>query len=146
VVLEDQSPGKSSVLHSLTGFGFPQDAGLCTQYATQISCRRGPVERVVLSIIPGRDANEATAARLGECCEQVPAPLTNDHLTTVFKEIHGIMNIRINANNKTPGRRAFSEHMLKIEMEVQRRQILIPWPQATDPGDLERRRRDKASF
>ncbi|KAI8945910.1 P-loop containing nucleoside triphosphate hydrolase protein [Xylaria longipes] len=38
VVVGDQSSGKSSLLESLTGFAFPRAPGLCTRYATQITC------------------------------------------------------------------------------------------------------------
>ncbi|KAF2029777.1 hypothetical protein EK21DRAFT_66999 [Setomelanomma holmii] len=60
VVLGDQSSGKSSVLESLTGFSFPQAPGLCTQYATQISCRRELEEYVAVSIISQQGADAAT--------------------------------------------------------------------------------------
>jgi GTPase SAR1 family protein len=117
VVVGDQSSGKSSFLHSLTGYGFPQDAGLCTRYAAQISCRRGPIERVVISVVPGGGTDKAIATRLSKYREEVPAPLTNDDLLTIFQAVHGIMEIRMNANDKTPGRQAFSENILKIEIE-----------------------------
>lgn len=49
VVVGDQSSGKSSVLESLTGFSFPRAAGLCTRYATQITCCHDPVKGVNIS-------------------------------------------------------------------------------------------------
>ena len=60
----DQSSGKSSVLESLTGFCLPRDAGLCTRYATQITCRRDSQRSVSISIIPGPNADANRKERL----------------------------------------------------------------------------------
>ncbi|KAK8038602.1 hypothetical protein PG993_007013 [Apiospora rasikravindrae] len=65
VAVGDQSSGKSSVLESVTGFSFPRAAGLCTRYATQITCRRAAEKRIFISIIPPpqcRRADQEAAA------------------------------------------------------------------------------------
>lgn len=41
-VMGDQSSGKSSVLESLSGIGFPRGAGLVTKCATQIIMKKTP--------------------------------------------------------------------------------------------------------
>ncbi|RDA86294.1 hypothetical protein CP532_5661 [Ophiocordyceps camponoti-leonardi (nom. inval.)] len=64
VVVGDQSSGKSSVLESLTGFSFPRDVGLCTRYATQITCARDSFQSVSISIIPRPDADEKLKSEL----------------------------------------------------------------------------------
>lgn len=64
VVVGDQSSGKSSVLESLTGFSFPRATGLCTRYATQITCRREATSSITIGIIPRPGADDAVKARL----------------------------------------------------------------------------------
>ncbi|OBT86906.1 hypothetical protein VE02_04369 [Pseudogymnoascus sp. 03VT05] len=54
VVVGDQSSGKSSVLEGLTDLPFPRDSGLCTRFATQITFRRSEVQRIAVSIVPGK--------------------------------------------------------------------------------------------
>ncbi|KAM0355140.1 hypothetical protein ACHAPU_001001 [Fusarium lateritium] len=58
VVVGDQSSGKSSLLESLTAIPFPKDQTLCTRHATQITSRRGDVDRVDIRIIAGPYATE----------------------------------------------------------------------------------------
>lgn len=82
----DQSSGKSSVLESLTGFSFPRAAGLCTRYATQITCCREPVPSIQVSIIPRPDADDALKERLVKFQRSVES-LDNDALAGVFKEV-----------------------------------------------------------
>lgn len=86
IVVGDESSGKSSVLESLTGFSFPRAAGLCTRYATQISCTRDALKRVRISIIPRPDANEELKAKLLSF-EKSFVELTNDELSSVFKNV-----------------------------------------------------------
>lgn len=52
------------MLESLTGFSFPRASGLCTRYATQITCRREPQEYTDISIIPRPSADPAEQERL----------------------------------------------------------------------------------
>lgn len=86
VVVGDQSSGKSSVLESLTGFSFPRAAGLCTRYATQITCRREPQRSVTISIIPRPDADDAAKARLRKFRRSVVA-ISGAGFVEVFEEV-----------------------------------------------------------
>ncbi|KAF1842442.1 interferon-induced GTP-binding protein Mx2 [Cucurbitaria berberidis CBS 394.84] len=115
VVVGDQSSGKSSVLESLTGFSFPQDPGLCTRYATQISCRREPRQNGFVSIIPRAGADAATVDRLRSFKRPIPYP-TNEILTRIMTEANQAMGIRMSKNDTDLSLQAFSEHILKIEI------------------------------
>jgi hypothetical protein len=86
VVVSDQSSGKSSVLESLTGFSFPRAAGLCTRYATQITCCRDPTKSVRISIIARPDADDKLKAKLLSFQRQF-VELGNDELTSVFRDV-----------------------------------------------------------
>lgn len=115
VVVEDQSSGKSSVLESLTGFSFPQAPGLCTRYATQISCRREPTESVTVSIIPRPNAEAATEKRL-RAFRHTASNLSNDDLVDIMQKANEAMGIRKTADDTDTGLQTFSEDILKIEI------------------------------
>jgi GTPase SAR1 family protein len=115
VVVGDQSSGKSSVLESLTGFAFPQGAGLCTRYATQISCRRRPEPSVSVSIIPRPNADPELVGRLRGF--QVEGDtLSADVLVDCFSEANRRMGIRMSSDDGNVPQQAFSEDILKIEI------------------------------
>ncbi|RDA93632.1 hypothetical protein CP533_4914, partial [Ophiocordyceps camponoti-saundersi (nom. inval.)] len=125
VVVGDQSSGKSSVLESLTGFSFPRDVGLCTRYATQITCARDSVKSVSISIIPRPDADEKLKSELLAFHRELHE-LSSDNLDKVFKEANVAMGIRMSTthepavpsdeeDNET-GVSAFSQDILKIEI------------------------------
>ena len=60
-VVGDQSAGKSSVLEAITGIPFPQEAGACTRFTTEIRLRRVDLEQsLTIGIIP--DASIRTYA------------------------------------------------------------------------------------
>lgn len=86
VAVGDQSSGKSSVLESLTGFAFPRAAGLCTRYATQITCRRESLHSVTVSIIPRPGADDAANARLRKFRRSVDA-VSGAGLVDIFEEV-----------------------------------------------------------
>lgn len=86
VVVGDQSSGKSSVLESLTGFSFPRAPGLCTRYATQITCSREPEKSTIISIIPRPSADEMLKTKLLEFKRRLSSMNDND-LANVFKEV-----------------------------------------------------------
>jgi GTPase SAR1 family protein len=115
VVVGDQSSGKSSVLESLTGFAFPQGAGLCTRYATQISCRRTLEISVTISIIPRPGAD---AARIDELrgFRTTGKILTDDALEKAFLDANRYMGIKMSSDDTDPQLRAFSEDILKVEI------------------------------
>lgn len=50
VVVGDQSSGKSSLLHALTGLPFPRSAGTCTRFPTHVKFTRSRETRVSISI------------------------------------------------------------------------------------------------
>lgn len=118
IVVGDQSSGKSSVLESLTGFSFPRDTGLCTRYATQISCRREPQSSVSITIIPRPDADDIVKQRLRmfrRCLDEMNA----QDLADIFAEANDAMGIRSDdspPNGADGGLTAFSEDILKIEI------------------------------
>ncbi|RCI14100.1 hypothetical protein L249_8074 [Ophiocordyceps polyrhachis-furcata BCC 54312] len=137
VVVGDQSSGKSSVLESLTGFSFPRAAGLCTRYATQITCCRDPIKSVHVSIIPRPEANDELKARL-LAFHRRSTELDNDELVKIFNEVcyqtcrrlcfsslthaymeqaNQTMGIRMTTDSKGSGcGGAFSQDILKIEV------------------------------
>lgn len=82
----DQSSGKSSVLESITGFSFPRDAGLCTRYATQITCVRQTLSKVSVSIIPRPDAEGPHKDRLTAFHRQL-SQLNDGDLANMFDEV-----------------------------------------------------------
>ncbi|KAB5535235.1 interferon-induced GTP-binding protein Mx2 [Coniochaeta sp. 2T2.1] len=116
VVVGDQSTGKSSVLESLTGFAFPRDPGLCTRYATQITCRREPEEYTIISIIPPSSAGESEYKRLRNFRRRV-GPGEALELEQVFRDANREMGIRgavtSGGEEDLP---TFSECILKIEI------------------------------
>lgn len=82
----DQSSGKSSVLESLTGFSFPRAAGLCTRYATQITCRREQQVYTDISIIPRPSASASQQERLRAFHRRVEGSNTLD-LAKTFEDV-----------------------------------------------------------
>ncbi|KAK7708906.1 hypothetical protein SLS64_006386 [Diaporthe eres] len=118
IVVGDQSSGKSSVLESLTGFPFPRATGLCTRYATQITCRREPKRSVSITIIPRPNANDIVRQRLRQfhrCLDELDA----QDLADIFEDANRAMGIRSSAepvDNSDDGSITFSEDILKIEI------------------------------
>ncbi|KXJ85102.1 interferon-induced GTP-binding protein Mx2 [Microdochium bolleyi] len=115
IVVGDQSSGKSSVLEGLTGFSFPRAAGLCTRYATQITCRREARESVSITIIPRPLADDALKKKL-QGFQRSATKLDNNELANVFEEANQVMGIRMGTTDDAEVGRAFSEDILKIEI------------------------------
>tara|TARA_R110002003_G_scaffold127_9_gene11960 strand:+ start:20493 stop:21899 length:1407 start_codon:yes stop_codon:yes gene_type:complete len=115
VVVGDQSSGKSSILESLTGFSFPQAPGLCTRYATQISCRRDSEQSVSISIIPRPGADAALEDRLRSFQWTIDT-LSNEELVEVIEEANQVMGIKMRGDETDSNLTAFSEDILKIEI------------------------------
>lgn len=103
------------MLEGLTGFSFPRAAGLCTRYATQITCRREDHESVSITIIPRPQADEALKKKLREF-HRTATKLDNDELAKVFEEANQAMGIRMSTADEGNGGGAFSEDILKIEI------------------------------
>lgn len=86
IVVGDQSSGKSSVLESLTDFSFPRAAGLCTRYATQITCRREQQVYTDISIIPGPSASASEQERMRAFHRRVEGSNKLD-LAQIFEDV-----------------------------------------------------------
>lgn len=118
IVVGDQSSGKSSVLESLTGFSFPRATGLCTRYATQITCRREPKRSISITIIPRPDANDTVKQRLQKfhrCLDEMNA----QDLADIFEDANRAMGIRLGVeptDDPDDGLITFSEDILRIEI------------------------------
>ncbi|KAK7977090.1 interferon-induced GTP-binding protein Mx1 [Apiospora saccharicola] len=115
VAVGDQSSGKSSVLESITGFSFPRAAGLCTRYATQITCRRAAERSITISIISRPHADLATRFRLRQFMHKLP-DMNNEKLIEIFDKASVAMGIQMSKTDATDGRSAFSQDILKIEI------------------------------
>jgi GTPase SAR1 family protein len=86
IVVGDQSSGKSSVLESLAGFSFPRATGLCTRYATQITCSREDHVRVKVSIIPRQGVDGDHKTKLDKFKREMKR-MNNDELARIFEEV-----------------------------------------------------------
>ncbi|KAB5577759.1 interferon-induced GTP-binding protein Mx2 [Coniochaeta sp. 2T2.1] len=116
VVVGDQSSGKSSVLESLTGFSFPRAAGLCTRYATQITCRREAQEYTDISIIPRPSANEEEQKRLRAFSRRVEAG-EDVGFAKIFEDANREMGIRaLDDESTNASLSTFSDNVLKLEI------------------------------
>lgn len=73
-------------MESLTGFSFPRATGLCTRYATQITCCRDPLPSVAISIIPRPDADDKLKAKLLAFQRQL-TKIDNDELAKIFQDV-----------------------------------------------------------
>jgi hypothetical protein len=104
------------VLESLTGFNFPRAAGLCTRYATQITCHRASEKSVSISIIPRPHADENLKTRLRSFGCRFDAKLDQDKLSETFQKADLAMGIRKNAGDNGNDLITFSEDILKIEI------------------------------
>jgi len=117
IVVGDQSSGKSSVLESLTGFAFPRATGLCTRYATQITCRRELHNSTTISIIPHAGSSAARQEKLRKFHRTVDDP-QGAGLSQIFEDASQVMGIRAKADgsNESTALTTFSEDILKIEI------------------------------
>ncbi|KAL7800217.1 P-loop containing nucleoside triphosphate hydrolase protein [Trichoderma ceciliae] len=113
VVVGDQSAGKSSVLESLTGFQFPRSATLCTRHATEIVCRREPIESVVVSIIPHNPSPERERA-IREF-RRSTHKIVSDDFPKIFEDAAKVMGLKLSEDDSN-GDSAFSLDVLKVEI------------------------------
>jgi GTPase SAR1 family protein len=92
VVCGDQSAGKSSVLHGITGIPFPRQDGVCTRFVTQISVRHEPNHRRnTATIIPHSSRTEDEKARLSAFRREV-SDLA--HLPGIIDEASRLMGVQ----------------------------------------------------
>ncbi|KAK4546242.1 hypothetical protein LTR36_002379 [Oleoguttula mirabilis] len=114
VVVGDQSSGKSSVLEGLIKKPLPRDSGLCTRFATQIVFRRANVERILVSIIPDRNASSEHSNRLKAWGKAVPS-LDSKAFTNIMKEVHHEMGLS-GDNDQGERKPTFSNDVLHLEI------------------------------
>ncbi|VUC38166.1 unnamed protein product [Clonostachys rosea] len=116
VVVGDQSSGKSSLLESLTGIPFPKDQSLCTRYATQITSRRGDVDRVDIRIIAGPHASEEHRQHVEAFRMPTPSGLKfRQDFANILQKANEKMGLR--ADVSMANGTVFSEDVLKIEVQ-----------------------------
>ncbi|SCO76713.1 related to RBTMx2 protein [Fusarium oxysporum] len=116
VVVGDQSSGKSSLLESLTGIPFPKDQSLCTRHATQITSRRGDVDRVDIRIIAGPHATEEHRQYVEAFRMSMQSGLKfRQDFANILQKANEKMGLRadVSVGNGT----VFSEDVLKIEVQ-----------------------------
>ncbi|KAK3398296.1 P-loop containing nucleoside triphosphate hydrolase protein [Sordaria brevicollis] len=115
IVVGGQSSGKSSLLESLTGFSLPRGQGCCTRFATQITLRRHPVKKTVISIIPRANADQ----KLRDTLRAFRHELTDfrpEDVASVIEKANVVMEIRSGNNKDILSLPMFSDDILKIEI------------------------------
>ncbi|EGO59724.1 hypothetical protein NEUTE1DRAFT_99882 [Neurospora tetrasperma FGSC 2508] len=115
IVVGGQSSGKSSLLESLTGFSLPRGQGCCTRFATQITLRRHPTKKTVISIIPRSNADQ----KLRETLRAFRHELTDfrpEDVAGVIEKANMVMEIRSGINKDILSLPMFSDDILKIEI------------------------------
>ncbi|KAG4254545.1 dynamin family protein [Fusarium proliferatum] len=115
-VVGDQSSGKSSLLESLTGIPFPKDQSPCTRHATQISSRRGDVDRVDIRIIAGPHASEEHKKYVEAFRMSMPSGLEfRQDFANILQKANEKMGLRADVS---VGKGAvFSEDVLKVQVQ-----------------------------
>ncbi|KAK1783113.1 P-loop containing nucleoside triphosphate hydrolase protein [Copromyces sp. CBS 386.78] len=115
IVVGGQSSGKSSLLESLTGFSLPRGQGCCTRFATQITLRRNPVKKTVISITPRNNADQ----KLRDTLRAFRHELTDfrpEDVASVIEKANVVMGIRSGINKDILCLPMFSDDILKIEI------------------------------
>lgn len=87
IVVGDQSSGKSSVLEGLTGLPFPRDSGLCTRFATQIIFRRATAKKIVVSILPAKNADDLHVKTLAAWQKTDLEDLSAANFSSIMKDV-----------------------------------------------------------
>ncbi|KAI1115638.1 interferon-induced GTP-binding protein Mx [Nemania sp. NC0429] len=111
VVCGDQSAGKSSVLEALTEIPFPRNDNLCTRFATEISLRREPVDRLTVKVIPDNTRPSKEQDAIKGFSETITDFKDLPVIMEAAKKVMGISNAE-----QTPGK-AFARDVLSIEIE-----------------------------
>jgi GTPase SAR1 family protein len=111
VVCGDQSAGKSSVLHGISGIPFPRQDGVCTRFATEIILRHEPKHhRNTATIIPHISRTEDERARLSAFRREV-SDLA--HLPGIIDEAARLMGVGVNNFADAP---TFVADVLRLEI------------------------------
>lgn len=131
--------GKSSVLEGLTGIPYPRDSGLCTRFATHITFRRSPIDKIAVSIIPAENAQSEYAEMLRTWRKDELVSLELQTFTDILKEVGshrshlamGILPLMVRTNRIIPQvqelmglgqadiggkKKTFADDVLKIEI------------------------------
>ncbi|KAL3456109.1 P-loop containing nucleoside triphosphate hydrolase protein [Aspergillus heterothallicus] len=106
IVCGDQSSGKSSVLESISGVGFPVKSNLCTRFPTELVLRKHPQVGVRVSIVPHHTRSDVEQRSLGDFCEHLDS---FEGLPILIEKAKGAMGI-------TTHGKAFSNDLLRIEV------------------------------
>ncbi|KAF4629777.1 hypothetical protein G7Y89_g8365 [Cudoniella acicularis] len=114
VVVGDQSSGKSSVLEGLTNLPFQRDSGLCTRFATRITFRRSPVQRIEISIIPGKHSSSQHAEHVRRWAPADVRNLDQKAFTDIMLEVHKVMGLSEQVDGGSS--QTFSDDVLCLEV------------------------------
>ncbi|KAK3074249.1 hypothetical protein LTR53_003472 [Teratosphaeriaceae sp. CCFEE 6253] len=114
VVVGDQSSGKSSVLEGLIKKPLPRDSGLCTRFATQIVFRRALEDRILVSIIPDRDASPLHSSRV-KAWGRAVSSLDSSTFRSIMTEAHTEMGLS-SADDLGLRKPTFSNDVLRLEI------------------------------
>ena len=104
VICGDQSAGKSSLLHSLTGIEFPVSDDVCTRFATILQLRDTPLPQYRASILPSLDAGPDEVERLQQFRPQVDGKADIENVIESAKVFLGVKD------------KGFSPHQLYLEI------------------------------
>lgn len=92
VVVGQQSCGKSSVLHAISGIQFPTDDGLCTQFPTEIILRRESIISTKASIRSPADISEQRKAEY-KSFEQMWSNTSLDNLKHIITDAKAVLKL-----------------------------------------------------
>lgn len=109
--------GKSSVLEGISGLPFARDSGLCTRFATHITLRRTPAERVSVSIVPHSlaDISPTTLDKFKIFKKEDLTSLSTQAFTEIFHEACQVLGVA-GSDDRQPEQTTFSRDVLKIEL------------------------------
>ena len=113
VVCGDQSAGKSSVLEALTEIPFPRSDNLCTRFATEVTLRRAPVDRLIIRVVPDTNRSAAEQATIKAFRETI-TDLAD--LPRVIEKAKVVMGLVDTPSMSSPSK-AFARDVLSIEIE-----------------------------
>ncbi|KAJ2993562.1 hypothetical protein NUW58_g1803 [Xylaria curta] len=115
VVCGDQSAGKSSTLEALTEIPFPRNDNLCTRFATEISLRRGPGNKLTIRVIPDEDRPPEEKQSIKAFVESITDFSDLPHVMDLAMVVMGIANK--DGSDILAPMRAFARDTLSIEIE-----------------------------
>ena len=93
VVIGQQSSGKSSVLRAISKIPFPINAGLCTQFATEIISRRSPMASTRATIVPHEAVGDGRRARIDEFSTTWSQIRSEEDISNVIENAKEVMEL-----------------------------------------------------